>query len=82
MEQKREHHSGITVDDAGYIYIAGGTESSDFPVTAGSYDTSFNGSGGWGGDVFVTKLNPTGTEIIFFLHLLEAKFKKPLVQKV
>lgn len=62
---KREHHSGITVDDAGYIYIAGGTESSDFPVTAGSYDTSFNGAGGWGGDVFVTKLNPTGTEIVF-----------------
>ena len=30
---KREHHSGITVDDAGYIYIAGGTHSSDFPVT-------------------------------------------------
>ena len=62
---KREHHSGLTVDDAGYIYIAGGTESPDFPVTEGSYDTSFNGAAGWGGDVFVTKLNPIGTEIIF-----------------
>lgn len=62
---KREHHSGITVDDAGYIYIAGGTHSSDFPVTPGSYDTSFNGEGTWGGDVFLTKLNPTGTDIIF-----------------
>ena len=62
---KREHHSGITVDDAGYIYIAGGTHSSDFPVTSGSYDTSFNGEGTWAGDVFVTKLNPTGTDIIF-----------------
>jgi hypothetical protein len=62
---KREHHSGITVDDAGYIYIAGGTHSSDFPVTSGSYDTSFNGEGVWAGDVFLTKLNPTGTEIIF-----------------
>lgn len=62
---KREHHSGITVDDAGYIYIAGGTHSSDFPVTEGSYDTSFNGEGAWAGDVFVTKLNPTGSEIIF-----------------
>lgn len=62
---KREHHSGITVDDAGYIYIAGGTHSSDFPVTEGSYDTSFNGEGTWAGDVFLTKLNPTGTEIIF-----------------
>ncbi len=62
---KREHHSGITVDEAGYIYIAGGTHSSDFPVTEGSYDTSFNGEGEWAGDVFVTKLNPTGTDIIF-----------------
>lgn len=62
---KREHHSGITVDDAGYIYIAGGTESSDFPTTEGTYDTSFNGARSWGGDVFVTKLNPTGTEIVF-----------------
>ena len=48
-----------------YIYIAGGTHSSDFPVTPGSYDTSFNGEGVWAGDVFLTKLNPTGTDIIF-----------------
>ncbi len=62
---KREHHSGITVDNEGYVYIAGGTESSDFPVTEGCYDSSFNGAKSWGGDVFVSKLNPTGTEIIF-----------------
>ncbi|MEN8123451.1 MAG: SBBP repeat-containing protein, partial [Bacteroidota bacterium] len=66
---KREHHSGITVDDAGYIYIVGGTHSSDFPVTEGSYDTSFNGEGAWAGDVFVTKLNPTGTDIVFSTFL-------------
>lgn len=62
---KREHHSGITVDDEGYIYIAGGTHSSDYPVTEGSFDTSFNGEGTWAGDVFVTKLDPTGSKIIF-----------------
>lgn len=62
---KREHHSGITVDDAGYIYIAGGTESPDFPTTKGAYDSSFNGARSWGGDVFVTKLNPRGTDIVF-----------------
>ncbi len=62
---KREHHSAITVDEQGFIYVAGGTHSSDFPVTEGSYDTSFNGEGTWAGDVFLTKLNPTGTEIIF-----------------
>ena len=62
---KREHHSGITVDEQGFIYIAGGTESPDFPVTEGSFDTSFNGARSWGGDVFLTKLNPSGTDIIF-----------------
>jgi hypothetical protein len=62
---KREHHSGLTVDEQGFIYIVGGTHSSDFPVTEGSYDTSFNGEGQMAGDVFVTKLNPTGTDIIF-----------------
>ena len=62
---KREHHTTIIVDEAGYIYIAGGTHSSDFPVTPGSYDTSFNGEGVWAGDVYLAKLNPTGTDIIF-----------------
>ena len=62
---KREHHTSITVDEQGFIYLAGGTESSDFPVTEGVYDTSFNGEGQWAGDVFLTKINPTGTDIIF-----------------
>jgi len=62
---KREHHTTIIVDEEGYIYIAGGTHSSDFPVTPGSYDTTFNGEGVWAGDVYLAKLNPTGTDIIF-----------------
>ncbi|MDP8268480.1 MAG: DUF3471 domain-containing protein [Candidatus Tenebribacter davisii] len=62
---KREHHTAITVDEQGFIYLAGGTESSDFPVTEGVYDSSFNGEGEWAGDVFLTKMNPTGTDIIF-----------------
>jgi len=66
---KREHHTGITVDDNGYIYLIGGTHSSDFPVTTGSYDTSFNGEGEWAGDIYLTKLNPTGTDIIFSTFL-------------
>lgn len=62
---KREHHTGLTVDEQGYIYLVGGTHSSDFPVTSGSYDTSFNGEKSWGGDVYLVKLNPNGTDIIF-----------------
>jgi hypothetical protein len=62
---KREHHTGITVDKDGYIYLVGGTHSPDFPVTSGAYDTSFNGEGEWAGDVYVVKLNPSGSAIIF-----------------
>lgn len=62
---KREHHTGITVDKQGYIYLVGGTHSSDFPVTQGAYDTSFNGEGQWAGDVYVVKLDPTGNKIVF-----------------
>ena len=53
------------MDEEGFIYLSGGTHSSDYPVTEGVYDTSFNGEGQWAGDVFLTKLNPTGSEIIF-----------------
>jgi len=62
---KREHHTGIAVDKQGYIYLVGGTHSSDFPITQGAYDASFNGEGEWAGDVYVAKLNPSGSAIVF-----------------
>jgi len=66
---KREHHTGITVDEQGYIYLVGGTHSPDFPVTQGAYDTSFNGEGEWAGDVYVVKINPSGSDIVFSTFL-------------
>lgn len=62
---KREHHTAITVDKDGYIYLTGGTHSSDFPVTPGAYDTQFNGEGEWAGDIYVLKMNPSGSDIVF-----------------
>ena len=56
---------GIAVDAAGVVYVAGETNSPDFPVTAGAYqpalsdspsDTQFYPSP----DAFVTKLDPAG----------------------
>lgn len=43
----------LAVDKDGNIYLAGYTESRDFPVTVGSFDESYNG----GRDVFVSKLD-------------------------
>lgn len=47
----------IATDAAGNIYVTGGTASSDFPVTAGTLDQSFNGTY----DVYIAKLSPSGT---------------------
>jgi Beta-propeller repeat len=49
--------SGIAVDDTGNAYLAGRTNSTDFP-TANGYDESYNGNG----DVFVVKINPAGNQ--------------------
>jgi hypothetical protein len=47
---------GIAVDDSGFAYLTGWTESGDFPTTAGVFDTTYNGSE----DAFVTKLDLRG----------------------
>jgi hypothetical protein len=55
---------GIAVDASGCAYITGSTSSSDFPTTAGAFDTSVSGT-----DVFVTKLNSTGTALVYSTFL-------------
>jgi hypothetical protein len=60
--------NGISVDSAGNVYLTGRTDSPDFPTTANAYNRTFGGSGGYG-DVFVTKLNPSGSSLIFSTYL-------------
>jgi Beta-propeller repeat/Putative binding domain, N-terminal/NHL repeat len=52
-----DNPAGIAVDGNSYAYITGSTSSTDFPVTAGTYQGT--------GDVFVTKLNPSGTGLVY-----------------
>lgn len=49
--------AGIAVDAAGNAYVLGLAQASGLPVTAGAYDTTYNG----GNDVFVAKFNPSGS---------------------
>lgn len=57
-------------DREGNIYVAGTTTSTSFPVSARAYDTSHNGGTSEGlGDLFVTKLTPTGDQILFSTFL-------------
>lgn len=53
------------VDDMGNIYVVGFTSSPDFPTTPGTFDPTHNGSD----DLFVLKINPTGTELIYATFL-------------
>lgn len=56
---------GIVVDATG-VYLTGGTNSSDYPVTAGAYRPT---SGVGLTDVFVTKLDPAGSALLYSTHV-------------
>src|SRR3989454_4023203 len=56
----------IAIDAAGDAYVAGYTNSSDFPTTPGALRTSFAGGGMEG---FVTKLNPAGNALLYSTFL-------------
>ncbi len=55
---------GIAVDSLGNAYVTGGTVSSDFP-TVNALQTSLNGPE----DAFVSKLNPTGSALVYSTYL-------------
>lgn len=60
--------NGIAVDSAGNAYVAGSTESIDFPTTTGAFQAA-NNNGGVANTGFVTKLNPTGTALVYSTYL-------------
>ena len=55
----------IAVDSGGNAYVAGETDSTDFPTTASAFQASNAG----GVDAFVTKVNPTGTALVYSTYL-------------
>jgi uncharacterized protein (TIGR03437 family) len=56
---------GIAVDSAGSAYVVGSTNSQNFPVTAGAVQTRLAGSS----DVFVAKLSPDGSSLVYATYL-------------
>jgi hypothetical protein len=61
---------GIAVDAAGNAYVTGCTRSADFPVTPGAYETSSGiVAGSTGGVAFVSKLNATGSALVYSTFL-------------
>jgi|GEM_PF-1965585 len=57
--------NGFSVDEDGNAYITGYTVSTDFPITRSTYRI-FNQDSD---DVFITKLNKTGTNVIYSTYL-------------
>lgn len=64
---------GLAVDGSGVIYIAGATESTDFPVTPGAYQTALAGpSDPTRQDAFVSKIDPaaaTGHQLLYSTYV-------------
>jgi uncharacterized repeat protein (TIGR01451 family) len=55
---------GIALDSAGNAYVTGLTNSTNFPTK-----NAFQGANAGGGDVFVTKLGPTGSALVYSTYL-------------
>jgi hypothetical protein len=53
---------GIAIDSDGNAYVTGSTVSSDFPVVGAVFQPVY---GGGNADAFVTKLDPTGANIVY-----------------
>ncbi len=57
---------GIAVDISGNAYVTGSTFSTDFPTTPFAFDTLYNGGNS---DCFVSKLNATGSTLLYSTYL-------------
>ena len=62
--------AGIVIDAGGNAYVTGTTDSEDFPTTPGAFQTTLDGAS----DAFVTKLNPTGTALVYSTYLGGSSF--------
>ena len=60
---------GLAIDKAGNAYVAGFTDSPDFPVTPGAFQPTCQGNCVVDGDAFVTKLNAAGNAILYSTFL-------------
>jgi hypothetical protein len=60
-----EGGADIAVDGNGRAYVTGFTRSTDFPRTTGAFDISLDGAQ----DAFVTKLNASGSALVYSTYL-------------
>jgi hypothetical protein len=54
----------IAIDSLGNAYVTGATAAIDFPTTPGAFQTNYGG-----GDAFVSKINPSGSALVYSTYL-------------
>jgi uncharacterized protein (TIGR03437 family) len=59
--------AGLALDGSGNAYVAGSTESTDFPITQGALQTTNNSLAG--GSAFLTELDPAGSALVYSTYL-------------
>ncbi|HEV2383357.1 MAG TPA: SBBP repeat-containing protein [Terriglobia bacterium] len=59
--------ASIAVDSGGNAYVSGLTWEVNFPTTAGAFQTKFAGGGGH--DAFLTKVNPSGSALVYSTYV-------------
>jgi hypothetical protein len=57
---------GVAVDSSGNAYVTGSTVSSDFPVVGAVFQPGY---GGGNADAFVTKIDPSGANLVYSTFL-------------
>lgn len=66
--------TAVAVDSTG-VYVTGGTSSANFPLSP-SGTTPYQKTIGGSSDAFISKLNPSGTALIFSTYVGGTKFDK------
>jgi hypothetical protein len=64
-----DHAADLVVGSDGSRYVAGWTFSPSFPTTPGAFDTTYDDDVGFGGDVYVSKIHPTGSTLVYSTFL-------------
>ncbi|MCB0206783.1 MAG: SBBP repeat-containing protein, partial [Anaerolineae bacterium] len=63
---RSDYGHAVAVDETGRATVTGRTNSSDFPITPGAFDPTYNG---FGGDAFVARLNAAGSALDYATFL-------------
>jgi len=61
----RDRAFGLALDKSANIYIAGDTQSSDFPTTSGAFQTAYGGNG----DAFATEVSAGGKSVTYSTYI-------------